>query len=482
MRRTKIVCTLGPSSNEPDLVRELVRSGMDVARLNFSHGTHDDHRSAYGLVRGAAEELGRNVAIMMDLQGPKIRTGRIENGAPVTLEEGAALRITTDDVVGNAALLSTTYEALPHDVHVDDRILMADGALELVVEEVSPPEVLCRVVRGGTLGEHKGINLPGVAVSAPSLTEKDLDDLAFGLELGVDYVALSFVRGPDDLAAIKQRMAELGRTVPVVAKIERPEAVARFDEILPLCEGIMVARGDLGVEMDLDDVPQIQKAIIHKCNRHGVPVITATQMLESMMSNARPTRAEVTDVANAIYDGTDAVMLSGETAAGRFPVLAVRVMARVAAKADLAIAAARTLPDFHGLPAGPSAHAGAANAIGHAVSHITDSLDVTRIVCFTMSGYTAAMIARYRPRTPITAVTLDPEAGRRCALFWGVDALVSKEVTNTDEMLLTVDAIVQERHLARAGDTIVIVAGMPLAVGGRTNLLKVHTVGEQDER
>ena len=473
MHRTKIVCTLGPNSRDPQTVEALIRNGMDVARLNFSHGEHSAHRRVFECLRETAERLGRNVAVLMDLQGPKIRTGTLVRGEPVELVEGAPVCLTTDDVQGTAERLSTTYQALPNDVGPGDRILLADGSIELTVDQVVGRDVLCRVVQGGSLGEHKGINLPGVAVSAPAMTEKDCADLAFGLELGVDYVALSFVRSPDDIRDLRARMREHGKEASVIAKIERPEALEHFDEILSLVDGIMVARGDLGVEVDLDDMPQIQKTLIRMCNRAGVPVITATQMLESMMTNPRPTRAEVNDVANAIYDGTDAVMLSGETAVGRFPVKAVQMMAATAAKADAAVASSIRKQEA------PLTRATHATAIGQAVAQITDAIKPARIVCFSATGYTAAMIARFRPRIPITAITANEEARRRCALYWGVEAVRSITVSQTDEMVRVVDETLLREGLASPGDTVVIVAGTPLLKGGQTNLLKLHRVGEE---
>ena len=480
MRRTKIVCTIGPSSRSPEVLRGIIAAGMDVARLNFSHGTHEDHRAAFATIRLLAAEAGRNVAILLDLQGPKMRTGTLQGGGPVDLVVGAAICITTRSVPGDAACVSTTYAGLPQDVKPGDRLLIADGAMELRVEAVSPPDVQCRVVRGGPLGEHKGINLPGVRVSAPSLTEKDVADLEFGMGLGADYIALSFVRMADDIRSLKRYIRQFGKgasaTPGVIAKIERPEALDHIDEIIELLDGLMVARGDLGIEADLDDVPQIQKRLIHKCNAQGIPAITATQMLESMMSNPQPTRAEVSDVANAIYDGTDAVMLSGETAAGRFPIDAVRVMADIASKADDAIAATLHYAPVYPMESG-AWHGSHSGAIAEAVSRITRNLPVARIVCFTQTGHTARAIARCRPSTPITAVTLTEDTLRRCALIWGVDARVSVEVTHIDEMVGLVDGLVREHKLAIPGDTIVIVGGAPVAVGGVTNFLKLHTVG-----
>jgi len=466
------------------VIRALIGAGMDVARLNFSHGTHEEHRAAFATLRSAAQEIGRNVAVMTDLQGPKIRTGPLKNGGPVDLEEGASLCLTTRDVPGDASCVSTTYGGFPNDVRAGDRILLDDGKMELQVEQVAPPDVLCRVVRGGPLYEHKGINLPGVRVSSPSLTPKDLEDLALAVELGADYVALSFVRSPDDIDDIRKHIericaAQGGNREPpgVVAKIEHPEALDHFDAILRLSDAVMVARGDLGIELDLEDVPQIQKDLIRRCNDRGVPVITATQMLESMVHSARPTRAEVTDVANAIYDGTDAVMLSGETAVGRYPYQAVRFMADIAAKADAAVVAR---PEERKLaPLGPDRTAGShSDAIGAAVSRMSRTLDVARVVCFTQSGYTARAISRYRPQTPVTAITLTDETLRRCALIWGVNALKSQEVQDIDDVIVGADNLMLENHLAARGDTIIIVAGTPLAMAGRTNLLSLHVVGE----
>lgn len=485
-RRTKVVCTIGPSTSSEDGIRGLIEAGMDVARLNFSHGEHEEHRAAYTMLRRAAEQLGRNVAIMMDLQGPKMRTGSLRDRLPVQLVEDAALTITARDVPGDVQCVSTTYKHLPNDVKPGDRILLADGTMELSVERVAGPDVVCRVVRGGSLGEHKGINLPGVDVSAPSMTEKDIEDLHFGLELGVDFVALSFVRSPQDINrlndCVDQYMEahESAASPPlqrpgVVAKIERPEALECIDEIISLADAIMVARGDLGIEVDLDDIPQIQKDLIRRCNLHGKPAITATQMLESMISNARPTRAEVTDVANAIYDGTDAVMLSGETAVGRYPKETVRTMASIAEKADAAVAARHERRhDERRSDMWKGSHA---DAIGEAVSRMCHALDLARVVCFTMSGFTAQAIARYRPDTPITAISLSESTKRRCAMLWGVDCLLAREAEQVDEMLRVVDEVLLEKCEAEPGETVLIVAGTPLAVGGVTNLLKLHTVG-----
>lgn len=478
MRRTKIVCTIGPSSEHPETIRGLVEAGMNVARLNFSHGDHRVHRRYHETIRAVAHELDREVAILMDLQGPRMRTGPLCGHDAVQLNEGATLCITTRNVPGGPTCVSTTYSRLPEDAKVGARLLIADGTLELVVDRVTGSDVFCTVVRGGLLGEHKGFNLPGATISAPALTSKDLDDLDFGLTLGVDYVALSFVRSPDDVRAIKTCIADSGSDVPVVAKIEHPDALDHIDEIVALSDGIMVARGDLGVEIMLEEIPQIQKALIHKCNQQGIPVITATQMLESMVTNSRPTRAEVTDVANAVYDGSDAVMLSGETAAGRHPVEAVNVMSQIVTRADEALA--ERTPDQSWISGHESRglYDNFAGAIGEAAHRISEMLDVTRIVCFTKSGYTAGAIARCRPRVPITAITLSEETRRRCALLWGVEAVKSVDLRTTDEMVKAVDSILLDYELASTGETVIITAGTPLAVGGRTNMLKLHTVGD----
>ncbi len=478
MRRTKIVCTLGPSSGSREIVERLVHAGMNVARLNFSHGTHDTHRKVFDTVRSVSNDLGSNVAILMDLQGPKIRTGKLVGGEKVLLEEGAPLTLTTQPILGDAKRISTTYRNLPNDVRPSDRILIADGLFELRVESIAGPEVLCTVVHGGLLGEHKGINLPGVRVSAPSVTEKDLEDLDFALDLDADYIALSFVRKAEDILSIKRRIADKGKSTPVVAKIERPEALESFDAILDAADAIMVARGDLGVEVDLARVPQIQKSLIRLCNERGVPVITATQMLESMMNNPRPTRAEAADVANAVYDGTDAVMLSGETASGAFPVEAVQIMEHIVRGADEAIAAS-PLEEASARLRESSGHANPfREAVGQAVVRVTQVMDFKRIVVLTQSGYSAESISRYRPRTPITAITLSEDARRRCALIWGVDAVASVVVENVDGMLHAVDGVLMGQDLAQPGDPVIIVAGMPLGRGGRTNLMKLHYVAE----
>ncbi len=491
-RRTKIVCTLGPATASAERIEALIRAGMDVARINFSHGTRDQHAATIARVREAAARLDHPVAILQDLQGPKIRTGPLANGGPVTLRDGQPFTITTRPTAGDAAAVSTTYAALPRDVAPGDRILLADGAIELRVERVAGDDIACRIVHGGRLAEHQGINLPGVAVSAPALTEKDRADLAFGVAQRVDYVALSFVRTPDDLRQARALADQLlraapeperprpaglhpsayaaERTLPIIAKIEKPEALDQLDAILELADGAMVARGDLGVEMPLERVPVAQKRIIARANALGIPVITATQMLESMIHSPRPTRAEASDVANAILDGTDAVMLSGETAIGEYPEEAVAVMARIAVEAEGHWPAARVEP----LPGRETlAHAVAASACTLA-THARASL----LVVFTRTGASAHLISKQRPDAAILAYTPFETVYRRLALWWGVAPRRGELMVSTEELIAWADARIQAEGIAKPGDEIVIVGGMPIAGRARTNFIKLHRAGE----
>jgi pyruvate kinase len=478
-RRTKIVCTIGPSSDTIETVRALVAAGMNVARLNASHGTHADHRRRCEIVRAAGAEAGVTIAILVDLQGPKIRTGPLEDHLPIHLADRAPFIITTRNVPGDQHCVSTTYENFPRDVKPGAVIFLADGLLELKVVRVEDQDVYCTVVHGGLLGEHKGINLPRVNVSAPALSRKDEEDLKFAIELGADFVALSFVRTPAEVLDLKRRIAALGGFQAVVSKIEKPEAIDSFDKILKVSDAIMLARGDLGVELPLDELPQLQKRIIALCNDAGVPVITATQMLESMTVHPRPTRAEVADVANAIYDGTDAVMLSAETASGRYPVEAVQVMANVARKADEALSSepphARIMRMREsGIRTGEF---GIADAVCQATCRIANALGARRIVCLTETGRAAALIARYRPNAPVTALTLSDAMRRRCSVIWGVDSARTVQFRSADELHAGVDDLLLERGLAAPGDIIVVAGGIPLGAQTRTNMLRVHRVG-----
>ncbi len=473
MRRTKIVATLGPATSTPERIAGLIRAGMNVARLNFSHGTHAEHAARIAMVRRAAAEAGRHVAILQDLQGPKIRTGPLENGQPVELVAGQRFVITTEPIVGDAHRVSTTYRALPLDVRPRDRILLSDGLIELVVTGHTDTEVETEVVHGGRLREHQGINLPGVRVSAPAATEKDLADLAFGLEQGVDYVALSFVRRASDVREVKEFIRRAGKQTPVIAKIERPEALDVLPEILAEADGIMVARGDLGVEMPPERVPIVQKQIIAAANQALLPVITATQMLESMIHNPRPTRAEASDVANAIIDGTDAVMLSGETAAGAYPIEAVQMMALIADAVEASYTGGQhsTTPRWSIAPAQSTPR-----AIAAAACTIANSLPVRFIVVLTQSGASARLVSHYRPDVPILAFCPSEETARRTSLYWGVTPIVIEARDRLDELEQQIVRMMRETGMIRKGDLIVLSGGHPVYRYGPTNFLKVITI------
>jgi pyruvate kinase len=478
-RRTKIVCTIGPSSQDLGILKDMINAGMNLARMNMSHGTHAYHQKTCDLLRQAAHETGKNLGIMLDLQGPKIRTGKLKNHEVVHLEVGQPFCITTRKVVGTEREVSTTYQQLHSDVKPGDSIFMADGILELLVTSIVDQDVNCEIIHGGFLGEHKGINLPGVNVSAPALTPKDIIDLEFAFTLDIDFVALSFVRTADDVIDLKRRIAAAGQTFSTVAKIERPEALVNFAEIVEAADAIMIARGDLGVEIPLNEVPQIQKELISQCNDVGVPVITATQMLESMISSPRPTRAEVADVANSIYDGTDAVMLSGETASGQYPAKTVAVMHSIARDADQALC---DNPSHNrimrmrseGIRKGRGSYG---DAIGQAACRTAHAIEATRIISFTKMGFTAALVARYRPKVPVTAITTEKNIQQRCSIIWGVEALLISETVNLMNVHEVLDRILLDNSLASPGDTVVVAAGVPFAIRTRTNTLKLHTVG-----
>lgn len=468
MPRTKIVCTIGPASRSPEKLEHLIAAGMNVARLNFSHGSHEEHEEVIVRLREIAARLGRPLAILQDLAGPKIRIGEIATGT-VHLQADARFILTTEAVPGDAHRVSITYPALPRDVRPGDTLLLNDGALELSVEETREDEVICRVVVGGPLSSHKGINVPTRSLRVPSITEKDRDDLAFGLERGVDYVALSFVRSSADVLQARRLMAERGRIVPLIAKIEKHEALAHIDEIIEVVDGIMVARGDLGVETPLEKVPLVQKMLIHKCNRAGKPVITATQMLRSMVNNPRPTRAEVTDVANAILDGTDAVMLSEETAVGKYPVEAVQMMVRIAEDAESGFPFSAWTSRLE-----PGEPVSLPEAVSRAACALAENIRARSIITFTQSGSTARLVAKYRPRPPILAPTPLEETYRRLALIWGVIPILSETTQTTDEMMEKAFAAARRAGLVKRGDTVVITAGVPLGIPGTTNLIKAE--------
>jgi pyruvate kinase len=471
MRRTKIVATVGPASRSAQVLERLIAAGVDVVRLNFSHGEAQEHIAVMRLARERAARMGRTIAILQDLCGPKIRTGRLAGGGPVELRDGARLRITTDErTEGTAERISTSYDLLPRDVRPGDRILMDDGNLELrVLTAVSDTEVDCEIVHGGLLKPNKGMNLPGVNLSTPALTAKDRADLAIGVANGVDYIALSFVRRAADLEEAKALVKSHGGTTPIIAKIEKREAIDDLAAVIDAADGVMVARGDLGVELSTEEVPILQKRIIATANGVGKPVITATQMLESMIENARPTRAEASDVANAILDGTDAVMLSAETAAGRYPVEAVETMARIACFTEEQYVQSAPIRVTSAIGSQVS------RSIARVASTVADELDCRLIVAFTESGATARLVSAFRPRVPIAAVTSNEIVHRRLALHWGVVPVLSAGAASTDEMIAQGDRLLKSKGLARPGDSVVMLAGQQRAAGA-TNMLRVHVI------
>jgi pyruvate kinase len=468
-RHSKIVCTIGPASRDPRILRKLLEAGMDVARLNFSHGTHGEHLDCMQALRAAAQKLKKTIAILADLQGPKIRTGVLAGAMPVQLRMGQAFTITTRKILGDSTRVNTTFLPLPREVHRGDRILLSDGLIELRVEGVSGRDVHCRVVNGGALGEHKGINLPGVNLRVPALTPKDRDDLRFALAHGVDYVAVSFVRRPEDVLLAKSLIRRARKDTPVIAKLEKPEAIENLEGILRVSDGVMVARGDLGVEMSPERVPVVQKQIIARARDFRRPVITATQMLESMTENPRPTRAEASDVANAIFDGSDAVMLSAETASGKYPVEAAAMMASIIFEAE------QSITDF----ARPAIQEKlkVAETVAELVCHASRELHMRCIVVFTHSGFTARLISRYRPLLPIVAFSPEAQTRRRMALVWGVRPLPIPDLRKVDQLAEISEKRLLEEKLARKGDVIAVVAGTPMGVRGTTNFMKFHLIG-----
>jgi pyruvate kinase len=469
MRRAKIVCTLGPASRTTEIIGGLIDAGMDVARLNFSHGDYDTHLASLRAVRAEADKRGRSVGILLDLQGPKIRIGTFARGS-IELPDGAEFTITTRAIVGDERAVSTTYMHLPKDVRPGDRILLDDGYFSLEVIAVDDTDVKTRVAKGGVLKDKKGINLPGVRVSAPAITDKDRADLAFGLRAGVDFFALSFVRSAADVNEAKRLATTDELRIPVIAKIEKPEAVDRLEEIVEAADGIMVARGDLGVELGPEKVPLVQKWAIEATNRRGKVVITATQMLESMIENPRPTRAEASDVANACLDGSDALMLSGETAAGRWPIEAVRTMARIIDEIESSSWYRLNLeaPELD-LPV-------SSNAVAHAAVVAAKQMGLKVIACYSDSGGVARLISEYRPEALIVALTTDDVSYHRLALYWGVLPVHIAPAATTDEMFGRIEDVLVSRALAKSGDRVVITMGVPVGSGESTNLMKIHRV------
>ncbi len=469
-RRGKIVCTLGPATQTDELILALVEAGMDVARLNFSHGDYADHKAAYDRVRAASDTTGRAVGVLADLQGPKIRLGRFATG-PTYWADGETVTITVAECEGSHDRVSTTYKRLAKDATVGDRVLIDDGNVSLVVDDIEGDDVVCTVVEGGPVSNNKGMSLPGMNVSAPALSEKDIEDLTFAMELGADIVALSFVRSPSDVELVHEVMDQIGRRVPVIAKLEKPEAVDNLEAIVLAFDGIMVARGDLGVELPLEEVPLVQKRAIQMARENAKPVIVATQMLDSMIENSRPTRAEASDVANAVLDGADALMLSGETSVGRHPLTAVRTMSRLVCAVEENSTAAPPLTHV------PRTKRG---VISYAARDIGERLDAKALVAFTQSGDTVKRLARLHTPLPLLAFTAWPEVRSQLAMTWGTETFIVPMMKSTDGMIREVDRSLLELGRYKRGDLVVIVAGAPPGTVGSTNLIHVHRIGEDD--
>jgi pyruvate kinase len=469
-RRAKIVCTLGPATSTAGQVTKLVEAGMDIARLNFSHGSHADHERSYRLVREAADSTGRAVGVLADLQGPKIRLGRFAPGLAVVWQPGDQVVITTEHVIGTVARVSTTYTELPSDVVPGNRLLVDDGNLALEVLAVHGPDVRCQVLEGGPVSDNKGLSVPGVALSVPALSDKDIADMRFAMWLRVDWVALSFVRSPDDAKQAREIMAEAGERLPLVAKLERPEAMDRLPEIVEAFDGIMVARGDLGVELPLERVPLAQKVAVQLARENSKPVIVATQMLDSMIDSFRPTRAEASDVANAVLDGADAVMLSGETSVGRYPVEAVRTMARIIETVNSSGVAEPPLLQ-------PPRTTG--GAISKAAKEVGETLGAKALCCFTVTGDTVRRMARFHSPLPLLAFTPEPTVRNQLALTWGVETFLAPYVAHTDEMVAQVQDYLLSLDRFETGDLVVIVAGSPPGTPGSTNALRVWRLGDE---
>lgn len=471
MKRTKVICTIGPASESAEVLNSMIEAGMNVARLNFSHGTKKEHGRRIRDIRRIEKERGIPIAILQDLPGPKIRTGIM--AAPADLESGQKFVFTTRDVSGSAEEINLPYPELVKQARRDRRIFVDDGQLEFRIVSSTKTDIMTKVVVGGIINSHKGVNMPGVKMSLPSVTETDIEDLKFGLANGVDWVAASFVRSAKDLKPVRQTIKESGKTAFLIAKIEKIEAVEDIDNIIDAADGIMIARGDLGVEIPIEKVPGVQKSIIRKCNDAGKPVITATQMLDSMIHNRRPTRAEVTDVANAILDGTDAIMLSGETAAGEFPVEAVTMMSKVAVEAEKTLNYRRLWEERCSGTAKT-----VTDAIAQSTVDIALDLNAAAIITPTSSGATARAVSKYRPEAPIVAAAMSEGVYRQLALCWGVYPLLVAQSRNTDGMIRQAVDGAMKAGLVKDGDTVILTAGIPVGVPGKTNLIKVHTVGQ----
>lgn len=474
MKRTKIICTMGPNTDDEEMMRKLAKAGMDIARFNFSHGDHEEQKTRMDLLKKVRKELKLPIAILLDTKGPEIRTGILEGGQKVYLEEGSQFTLTTEQIEGNNTRCSQTYKDLPKDVKAGDTILIDDGLIQLTVEEITDTDVVCRVVNGGELGQKKGINVPNVEVKLPAITEQDKNDILFGIEQGIDFIAASFVRNAEAIKEIKELLrANGGERIDVIAKIENAEGVHNIDKIIKAADGVMVARGDLGVEIPAHEVPHIQKMIIRKCNESYKPVITATQMLDSMMRAPRPTRAEVTDVANAIYDGTDAIMLSGETAMGKYPEQAVQMMVKIAECTEPYMTHKRFL-DYRALRGNKNV----SSAVGVAAVQTTENLGADCIVTPTISGQTARLISNFRPKVPIYAVSPNEWARRKMQIYWGVTSVAGYEEDSTENIISHAMYIVRRENLVKKGDIVVFTAGDPATnmvngEGAVTNIMQV---------
>lgn len=474
MRKTKIVATIGPATDDEAMLKKIIEAGVNVCRLNFSHGNYEEHKKRIQTIKKIREEMGSSIAIMLDTKGPEIRLGNFKDDQQIELCTNASFTLTTEDILGDQRQVSISYANLPQDVSVGDRILIDDGLIELKVQKVTPTTIETTVLNGGKISGHKGVNVPNVQISLPALTKKDLADIEFGIAEDIDFIAASFIRKAEDVINIRRVLEEKNaQHIEIIAKIENQEGVDNLDDIIRVSDGIMVARGDLGVEIAPEDIPVIQKEMIRKCHLAGKPVITATQMLDSMMRNPRPTRAEVTDVANSILDGTSAIMLSGETAAGKYPIEAVETMSRIALRMENSLDYLALLQETTSMT-----EITTTNAIAKAVCVTAYDLQASAIVAATSSGYTARVISKFRPKSPIIAAITDPRAGRKLSLDWGVYPTLSVKGDSTDEILENALKSAQEQHYIKEGDLVVLTAGVPVGMSGSTNLIKVHTLGK----
>jgi len=470
MHKTKIICTLGPASGTVELMKKLIKNGMSAARINFSHGTYESHSVVIDNLIKAREEMGKPIPLILDTKGPEIRTKTLKDALPVTLEQGKEFILTTEDIVGDKNRVSVTYEDLSQDLKQGNRVLIDDGLIELTVEEIHGNDIKCRVINGGTLGERKGVNIPDVHINLPSLTKKDIEDIKFGVQKGFDYIAASFIRSAEDVLKIKEVLEENGGSdILIISKIENRDGVNNIDEILEVSDGIMVARGDLGVEIPPQEVPLVQKELIKKANAKGKLVVTATQMLESMIQNPRPTRAEANDVANAIFDGTDVIMLSGETAKGAYPVEAVKMMATIAEATESSINYTKRLRQNHS-----NVQKNVTNAICYATCTTASDLGAACIITITKGGYTPRMVAMFKPEMPIMACTMEERVLRQVNLIWGcIPVMFDIESMGTDECFENAMLLAGEKGLAQKGDIVALTGGMPIGITGNTNILKV---------